>query len=64
MISGHDWRNSEIYVTCLPVELVPQLPSSREHRDHVTADDAVITGNASKYHSQVTKGDITEVVDN
>lgn len=48
MISGDDRRNAEVYVTSLSVELVSQLPSRREHRDHVAADDAAIVSNASK----------------
>ena len=44
MISGDDRRDAEVYVTGLSLELVSQLPSCREHRDHVAADDAEIRG--------------------
>ena len=64
MISGDDRRNAEVYVTCLSVELVPQLPSCRKHRDHVAADDAAICGNVSERPRQVAERDIAEIIGN
>ena len=67
MIPGHDWQNAEIHVTCLPVELVPQLPPCRKNGDHVAADDAVIQvilGKASECPGQVSERDEAKVVGN
>jgi hypothetical protein len=44
-ISGDNRRNAEVYVTRLSVELVPEPPPCRKHRNHVAADDAAICGN-------------------
>jgi hypothetical protein len=64
MISGDDRRNTEVYVTSLSVEFVSQLPSRREHRDHVAADDAAICGNVSERPCQVAERDIAEIIGN
>jgi hypothetical protein len=64
VIPGDDRRNAEVYVTGLPVELVPQLPSCREHRDHVAADDTEISGNVSERLCQVAERDLAEIIGN
>ena len=64
MISGDDRRNAEVNVTRLSVELVPQPPSCRKHRDHVAADDAAICGDVSERPRQVTERDIAEIIGN
>lgn len=57
-------RNAGVYVTSLSVELVSKLPSCREHRDHVAADDTEICGNVSERPGQVAQGDIAEIISN
>jgi hypothetical protein len=64
MISGDDRRNAEVYVTGLPVELVPQPPSCRKHRNHVATDDPALCGNVSQRPCQVTERDIAEIIGN
>jgi hypothetical protein len=32
IISGHDWRNAEVYVTCLPAELMPNCVPAAGNR--------------------------------
>ena len=62
MIPGHDWRDAEVYVTRLPVKLMPQLPPRRKHRDHVAADDTEFFCNISERSRQVCERDIAEIV--
>jgi hypothetical protein len=61
-IPGDDRRDAEVYVTGLPVELVPQLPSRPENRDHMAADDTEIRGNVPERSRQVAERDITEII--